>query len=651
MILKRFCTISLGFGIALGAAAASAARTANTTDEAVLAAYDAYRAGDAIKLARYAKQLEGHVLQPWLDYWRLALTLDDASVKDVHAFFDKHGNTYAAELLRADWLRVLGRRGAWQDFDRDAVNYPRDDIELRCYIWSSHVARGDETALDEAAPVWLEPRELPEGCARLVDTMWKRGRLSTTDVWRRVRVLFENGQITAAKTALGYLPKDEKPDERALAEAARRPRRFIASLPATLELRPRREVAVLAGVRLAREDPDKAAAALEGPLGSRLPEKELKYLWGRVAVEGARVHNDRALRWYANAGDTKLDDDQLAWRARAALRRGRWSTVRDSIDRMSPAAKQEPAWTYWYGRALAAQDEESGARAYYLRLAGQTDFYGLLASEELGYVVALPKLTYEPTDEDVASAAREPGLARALELIRLGLRTEGVREWMFSLRGFDDRKLIAAAELARRAEVYDRSIQAADRTRRVHNYALRYPVPYREIFSEYARTHGLDEAWVFALVRQESRFVSEAKSAAGAAGLMQVMPHTARFVAGKMRMHDYRRKVMEVQTNVTLGTGYLKLVLEQLGHPVLASTAYNAGPTRARRWRGDRPLEGAIYAETIPFPETRDYVKKVVANSVFYGALLDEKVTPIKERLGTVPARAPSDPDDEDDEE
>jgi len=654
MILKR---ISNRFGRVLVVVAVAlfttAAQAAKGPDDAVLAAYDAYRAGDAIKLARVSKQLEGHLLQPWLDYWRVALTLDDTSGKDVRAYLDAHGNTYPAELLRADWLRVLGRRGAWQEFDRAAINYPRDDLELRCYIWLSHLARGDESVLDEAAPVWLEPRELPEGCTRIANEMWKRGRFSTTEVWRRVRVLFEAGQITAAKTALGYLPKGERPDERALAEAARRPRRYVASLPASLELRPGREVAVLAGIRLARENPEKAAAALEGPLGARLPEKELKYLWGRVAIEGARLHNDRALRWYANAGDTRLDDDQLAWRARAALRRARWNTVRASIDRMSPAAKQDPAWIYWYGRALAAQDEEAGARAYYLRLAGQTDFYGLLAAEELGYVAALPKLTYEPTDEDVAAAAREPGLARALEMIRLGLRTEGVREWLFSLRGFDDRKLIAAAELARRAEVYDREIQAADRTRRVHNYALRYPTPYREVFAEYAKSHGLDEAWVFALVRQESRFVWEAKSATGAAGLMQVMPHTARFVAGKMRMRDYqRKKVMEVQTNVTLGTGYLKIVLEQLGHPVLASAAYNAGPTRARRWRADRPLEGAIYAETIPFPETRDYVKKVVSNSVFYGALLDGKVTPIKQRLGTVPARAAGDVDpDEDDEE
>jgi len=646
MIFKYFRSVSVALSVAVSATAAQA------SDHAVLGAYDAWRAGDPMKLARHAKRVDDHVLQPWLEYWRLALLLENATPAEVQPFFDKHGGTYVAELLRADWLRVLGRRGAWQEFDAYATGYPRDDLELRCYIWLSHVARGDEGALAEAAPMWLEPRELPQGCATLANAMWKRGLLPTTRVWLRVRELFEAGQITAAKTALGYLPKGEAPDERALAEAARTPSRLIARLPATLEHRPWREVAVLAGIRYARENPERAARALEGAFGERLPEKELKYLWGRVALEGARLHHDRALRWYALAGDTQLDDEQLAWKARAAMRRGRWATVREAIDRMSPALRNEAAWTYWYGRALAAQGEETGARAYFLRIAGQTDFYGLLANEDLGYVATLPALAYVPGEDEIAAAARTPGLARALEMIRLGLRNDGVLEWLHTLRGLDDRRLIAASELARRAEVHDRSIQAADRTRRVHNFALRYPVPYREVFEEYARSNKLDQAWVYALVRQESRFISGAKSSAGAAGLMQVMPHTARFVAARMKMRGYsKHKVTDVHTNVTLGTGYLKIVMDQLGHPVLASAGYNAGPSRARRWRADRPLEGAIYAETIPFAETRDYVKKVLASSVFYAALLENRVTPLKERLGVVPARAAGDVEDEEDDE
>jgi soluble lytic murein transglycosylase len=174
-------------------------------------------------------------------------------------------------------------------------------------------------------------------------------------------------------------------------------------------------------------------------------------------------------------------------------------------------------------------------------------------------------------------------------------------------------------------------------------------VPFRDVFRQYARTYQLDEAWVLGLVRQESRFVAEARSSAGAAGLMQIMPRTARYVASKIGLRSYQpRHVTDVKTNITLGTGYLKMVLEQLGSPVLASAAYNAGPGRARRWRDARPLEGAIYAETIPFNETRDYVKKVITNSVFYAALLEKRVTPLKERLGTIPPRASGETVDED---
>src|SRR5258708_31856998 len=381
MILKRFCSISVAFSVVLSGIAALAA----AADEAVLGAYDAYRAGDAMKLARHTKKLDGHRLTPWGAYWRLALTLEGASSNDVQAFFAAHGTTYAADLLRADWLRVLGKRSAWKEFDREATTYPRDDLELRCYIWLSHVARGDDSVLAEAAPMWLAPREAPEGCAKLADTMLKRGRISITDTWMRVRVLFENGQITAAKTALGYLPKGEAPDERSLAEAARTPKRLIARLPQTLEQRAAREVAILAGVRYARENPEATAKALEGAFGERLPEKDLKYLWGRVAYEGALLHHERALRWYARAGDTRLNDEQLAWKARAALRRARWAVVRDAIDRMSPDSRQDSTWTYWYGRALAAQGEGNGARAYYPRIAGQPELYRLRAEEEAGY--------------------------------------------------------------------------------------------------------------------------------------------------------------------------------------------------------------------------------------------------------------------------
>src|SRR5688572_25018009 len=285
MIFKHFPFQKLAAAALLALAPAAGWAKTYTPDESLLAAFDAYRAGDALKLEQHAKKAAGHVLMPWIDYWRVAMRLEDASTGDVRAFLNQHKNTYVAELLMGDWLKVLGRRSNWQEFEREAAHYNRDDPEITCYRWLARAARGDDAALTEATSMWLDPKELPEGCARVVDLMLARDRVSVTDIWQRVRELFENGQITAAKTALGYLPKDEAPDERALAEAARQPKRHIERLPRTLDKHAMREVAVLAGIRHARNDPEAAAEALQGGFGAKLPAAHLKNLWGRVAHE------------------------------------------------------------------------------------------------------------------------------------------------------------------------------------------------------------------------------------------------------------------------------------------------------------------------------------------------------------------------------
>jgi soluble lytic murein transglycosylase len=237
-----------------------------------------------------------------------------------------------------------------------------------------------------------------------------------------------------------------------------------------------------------------------------------------------------------------------------------------------------------------------------------------------------------------------PAIRRSLALYRLGLRFEAAREWSWAIGAFDDRQLIAAAELARRNELWDRAINTAERTRSVHDFALRYLAPYRERFRAYAAEHGLDEAWVFGLVRQESRFVADARSSAGASGLMQLMPATAKWVAAKLGMKQYRQAlVTDLDINISLGTYYLKHVLDTLDNqPVLASAGYNAGPGRARAWRADEEMEGALYSETIPFNETRDYVKKVMANATYYARMFGQRMISLKERLGSIPPKSSS---------
>jgi soluble lytic murein transglycosylase len=229
---------------------------------------------------------------------------------------------------------------------------------------------------------------------------------------------------------------------------------------------------------------------------------------------------------------------------------------------------------------------------------------------------------------------------RALKFYELGLRLEGNREWNFTMRGLADRELLAAAEHARRLNLLDRTIAAADRTREEHDFTLRFPKPFHDRLAPVAREHGLDPAWVYGLIRQESRFIMDARSHVGASGLMQIMPGTARWIAKRMGARDFQpSRINELDTNLQFGSFYLKTVHDELDRsPVLASAAYNAGPGRPRSWRGTltRPLEGAVFAEIIPFTETRGYVKNVLSNTVWYAALFTGEPQSLKAWLGEV---------------
>jgi len=355
--------------------------------------------------------------------------------------------------------------------------------------------------------------------------------------------------------------------------------------------------------------------------------------------------------WYRRGGehvgigpDAARATEVLEWQVRAALRAGDWTTVKNVIDRMPVALRNDATWVYWYGRALHQDGRTAEAQEQFKRISAQFHFYGKLAAEELGQPIILPPRAPAPTPEEVVALRLNIGFLRAMKFYDLGLRVEGNREWNWQLRGMTDRQLLAVAEFARSRALLDRMINTSDRTQSEYDFSQRFPSPFRDAMVQYAAPLGLDENWIYGLIRQESRFIMDARSSVGASGLMQLMPATARYVARKMNVPDFTpARVTELEMNLQLGTGYLKLVLDDLdGSMVLATAAYNAGPGRPRAWRGSlaRPVEGAIFAETIPFNETRDYVKKVMSNSVYYAALAENKAQSLKARLGVIAPKA-----------
>jgi soluble lytic murein transglycosylase len=617
------------------------AACALSSDEQFLAARDALRAGDRAKLERMAAALQGYELEAYVEYWRLLLDLKDSDPATVGAFLTRHENTYVAEKLRLDWLRQLGRKQQWTLFDAEYPRLAQPDQEMACYALQSRRAQGDARALDDALPLWATLLEPPEPCYPVLEALIVEKRVLADAVWARIRRQFEANKMAAALYSMNYLPASQTPDKKLAQTIIDTPLPWLIRLPGDLSAsRMQRELAALAIQRIARSDPRMAAEQLTR-IAPALNPGETAWAWSQIGWQAAQRHLPEAMGWYRQAGDAPLSDEVAEWKVRAALRVNDWGSVRTTIERMPPALAAQPAWTYWLGRAYRAGGRLEEANALFAKIAGQPDFYGNLANDELGRPTSTPPKAAPPSREELLQVSASPGVQRALAFFRLNLRTEGVREWSWALRRMSDRELLAASEIALRSGNYDRAIAAADRTRSEHDYSLRYLAPYSDQVRPAARSQALDDAWVYGLMRQESRFITSARSNVGASGLMQLMPATAKWVANKIGLRDFNQaRVNDTETNLLLGTTYMRLVLESLdNHPVLASAAYNAGPGRARKWRADRPLEGAIYAETIPFSETRDYVKKVMSNSLYYSALFDGKPQTLKNRLGVIPAR------------
>jgi soluble lytic murein transglycosylase len=629
---------AISAAVILAAPALGRAATLDPQETAFLAARGAFDASSRARLVTLAPKLKGHVLESYVEYWQLFLRLPAAPAEDVRDFFSRYPNTMLAGQLRADWLKVLGKSGRWDVFQTEYPALSTDDSDATCYMLLGRWNRDDASVHADFKTFWNAPRDLPEGCSTLARAMLKAGRLDAREVWTRFRLLVNAGVFGAARRSMEFLPRGEAIETQRLNAVIRAPIRFLRNPQVNLFKVADRELLIAALTLAAAEDPRVAAGFWSENLRESFSTENQKYVWLMLAMSGARRHVPEALDWFREAEDVALGDEQLAWRARIALRTEKWAEVRNSIERMSQIARNSPTWIYWYGRAERGLGNPLEAQGYFGRIAGEHHFYGRLAAEELGIAFRIPPRAPFPTEEEIADIAAVPGFKRALALYRLDMRSEATREWLWTIRGMDDRRLLAAAELARRNEAWDRAISTADRTTLVHDFSVRYLAPYREVLAQQARKRDLEEPWVLGVVRQESRFITGAKSSAGATGLMQVMRPTAKWVAERMRMKDFSHgRLHQPEMNAALGTYYLRHVLDQFdGIPVLAAAAYNAGPTRARLWRGSVPVEGAIFAETIPFGETRDYVKKVMTNTVYYAAVLGSRQTPLKTRLGTV---------------
>ena len=611
--------------------AKKAAAPTMSDDDTFLALRDAARAADEDKADKLAERLQSYDLPSYVDYYRLKAHLIDASPDEFKSFLIRYDGSAIADRMRNDWLLALGYTGDWQNFDEQ---YPQfvlnDDRQVKCYALLSRALKGQDVVADARA-LLTAPKEYGDGCAALVRKLYEAGQFPAEELQAQIRLAAETAPANVVLRLVGIGDLSDAAYSAALDHAAN----VVARGPGVVG----HAVFLLALGRAAKADPANAAAALSRYAAS-LSKDEQAIGWAQIAYEASFKLSPDAIDYWRRAGNAPLSYAEFPWRVRMALRAGDWKMVETGVAAMPEKMRAEPVWTYWYGRALQQQGRNEEALAQFQSITAQTNFYGQLAQEELGGMITVPPRPLAPTADEILPMAQNQGFRRAFRFYDLNLRAEGNREWNWEARKMGERQLFAAAEFARQNNVLDRMISTSDRTRIEMDFSQRFPAPFEDLMHPAAQTLGLDEAWIYGLIRQESRFVMSARSYVGAQGLMQIMPGTAKFIAHKIGLEGYApSQASEIGTNIMLGTNYLAIIYNDLDNSqVLATAAYNAGPGRPRTWRSslNMPVEGAIFAETIPFNETRDYVKNVLSNATYYAALFEDKPQSLKARLGMV---------------
>lgn len=617
-----FCFLFTAFTVET-AQAASLAQQRQYYDEAK----QALARGDSGPYRRHANALRDYPLEPYLAYDDLTARLKTASNAEVEKFLAEHGDLPQANWMKLRWLRLLAARGDWKPFVEHydpAMNF----TELDCLYGQYQLENGhQQQGYATAERLWLVGKSQHAACDPLFERWIAAGQLSEELRWKRTKLAVESGNYGLASFLAKNLPT-LKPQGELLVEVAQKPQmlgkpeRFMPPTPAMGDI-------VAIGLRrLARQDPEKALGLLE-TYARRMSfsDDEKVAIARQIGLTLAKRADARALQVMADYDPQLRDNTVSEWRARLLLRLGRWDEVHALTQRFPEELASSNRWRYWQARSLQlAQPENQKAAQLYQPVAAERDFYGFLSADRI-------QAPYQLNHQPLAIAPRvmqkvrnTAGVRRAMEFHARGQIVDGRREWYHVSRLFSRDELVAQAQLAYEMEWYFPAIRTISQAKYWDDLDIRFPMAHRSSLVGAAKARDLHPSWVFAVTRQESAFMADARSHVGATGLMQLMPATAKETAKRFNIPlSSQQQLLNPNVNVQLGAAYLSQIYAQFnGNRVLASAAYNAGPGRVRQWLRDaRHLSFDVWVENIPFDETRQYVQNVLAYSVIYGQKLN----------------------------
>ncbi len=599
----------------------------------------AVRQGAITRYRGLRKKLDDYSLRGYLDYEYLKRQLYKPRVKDYRQFFSDYEDSPVTVRLRRKWLTVLAKQGRWKlflEFYKDL-----DNTRLNCSRALALQNIGDKKRAQSAAQsLWLTGKSQPASCDRVFKNWRARGEATPELIWQRIRLAMHKRKPNLAK----YLAKFLGPSERKWVERwrlmYRRPAKMLGHKYFKKDTPLVREI-ILHGVeRLARIDAGEAAKRWQ-KIKSRyhFSKEDIGKVQRRIGLSAATQGIPEALTLIEQVDKKWMDESLQSWRIRSALQNNDWQVVLESVDSLPIEQQQKDNWQYWRARALQKLGLEEQAIAIYSRLSSSFSYPGLLAADKIGVKYALDGTRLVSSKQEIKSLRNIPGIARAEELYKLGMTVDARREWQFAIKNMSARKLQVAAMLASQLGWHDRAVFTIGRTDTLDDLKLRYPIVFKKQVLRHSKRNKIAPAWVYGVLRQESAYMTDARSHAGALGLMQLMPRTARYEAKKLRIRLRNRyEILNVDKNIRLGTAHLKRVLDiNKGRHLLATASYNAGVQRVKSWLPkSEAVPADIWIETIPFRETRKYVKRVMSTMAVFEKHLDQPITPLMERLDDI---------------
>lgn len=613
---------------------------------------DALRAantGNVSLLQQYQTSMQNDVLGYYPEYWALNNNLAQQSPNAIINFAQRYPESAMTEKLVADFVEEKVKRADFATVQPVLQYVSNPDQAESCAIAQVRAQSGDALVFAEYKDVWLTTNTQPESCTGLGRMMLSSPLMTEQDrqqrLWAQLRA-GQSGQALATAQSLGIVLSLSQ-----LNQIQANPLNYLWSAPKSTAAE--HAYLIFATGRLADSDLNSALSSVQ-KTAQGVPVAVQKALYRTVGYIGGTTvmknnFNREVLNYLDASYGLPFSSEEAEIYARQAIRFSSWESLIRAIDAMSVTQKQEDRWQYWLARASEQRGDSGSKRAaqnIFKKLAQGDDYHNLLAKDKLGQTYSNIPNNVQPSNHDIQRLTQDIHFNRAFALRRINAPDNYInREWNWAVRQaylkHDDGLLLAAAKRATDMGWYDRAIYAADRTTNKHNYSYRYAMPHQSYVVSHSRNAGIDPAWAYGLMRQESRFVTHARSHVGAGGLMQIMPDTAKLIARQMGETYNPAALSDMNTNIRYGTFYLSMIQSQLSNsPVLATAGYNAGPNRARRWQPEaQTIAADQYTESIPLTETRDYVKHVMTNATHYGVLLGQGGQSIEKRMSIIPLR------------